>query len=186
MKIPHKIARIVRALGISLCCLSAASLAHAQWVKVANESDAVVTSAPVTVRYGSGTSWATQTMQGTIAANNTTFGDPIPGTLKELDVQQTSTVQTVVVNGNPVSVPALAISGTSSAAATTATTQPVTGTPQATSATCKIPRNGGSCTITFPNVSVPGQTLQLPSASGTYAFSCTGDLQHLSCTAVKQ
>ncbi len=92
------------------------------WFKVANEGDAVTATA--TVRYGAaqgatatagfkscatvGGCWMQLAVSGPITVGNALFGDPIPGTVKELDVMQTTSAQTVTVNGKPVTVPALA------------------------------------------------------------------------------
>ena len=99
---------------------------HAQtWKTVATEGQTVVTTGPVTVQFGTaqntpatagykpcatvGGCWKSlsTTAVGDFVANVGTFGDPIPGTLKVLQVLETSTAQKVTVGGVVVMVPAL-------------------------------------------------------------------------------
>lgn len=165
------------------------------WFKVANEGDTVTSTAAITYRYGSGTLWtAPKTSSGTIAVSNATFGDPAPGVVKELDVLETSSAQTVTVNGSAVTVPASAPSATvSTASSTLAVSVPnivITPSIPAGTTLCNVPKNGGPCktpiqipltplTIIIPNISIP--------TGGTYSFKCdTSDPQNWKCTAVKQ
>jgi hypothetical protein len=93
-----------------------------QWVWVANESDVVTTTAPVTYRYGTSTGityagvdcsiapgcyTAAHTGQlSAVVVTYTLLGDPAPGVSKGFWVQQTTAVQVLTVNGNPVTVTA--------------------------------------------------------------------------------
>ncbi|MFL5812717.1 MAG: hypothetical protein ACJ763_04000 [Bdellovibrionia bacterium] len=61
------------------------------WVKCASESGTCTFNGTHTVRYGAGSSWTTKTATGSIACNNSVFGDPIVGTAKECDVDMSST-----------------------------------------------------------------------------------------------
>ncbi|MFL5814212.1 MAG: right-handed parallel beta-helix repeat-containing protein [Bdellovibrionia bacterium] len=56
------------------------------WVKCATEYGTCTFSGTKTVRYGAGTSWATRVATGSIACNNSVFGDPAYGSAKECDV----------------------------------------------------------------------------------------------------
>jgi len=137
--------------------LLSASL-HAQaWVKVANENDTIVTPTAISVRYGSGSSWVTATETGTFSASNSTFGDPVPGTAKELDVLETATPQTMTVNGTSVTVPASTQTATS-APTTTATTYPIP-IPALTAPLPAVVDPGMSCPIVGKAAKCPARTL---------------------------
>lgn len=56
------------------------------WTKCADENGTCSFSGTKTVRYGTGTSWATKVATNSIACNNSVFGDPAYGRAKECDV----------------------------------------------------------------------------------------------------
>jgi len=82
------------------------------WFKVANEGDKIVTSSPITARYGFGTSWTAnivQTLNTTVMNGMGIPYDPAPNIVKELDILETKLIQSVTVNGVIKIVPALVI-----------------------------------------------------------------------------
>jgi hypothetical protein len=99
------------------------------WQKVAVELNYVTTTAPIMVRWGTGTGttstgvncalapgcWIQSTALSTPLSNAflsccwLNGSDPAPGLVKELDVLEVSTVQTLTVNNIAVTVPALAV-----------------------------------------------------------------------------
>jgi serine protease len=58
------------------------------WVKCAVEGGFCSFSGTKTVRYGIGTSWYTKTLTNGTGCNNTVFGDPAHGYVKECDIAQ--------------------------------------------------------------------------------------------------
>jgi len=175
---PRQTARIVRKVGIGLCCLMVlvAGRLHAQtYYKVANENDTIVTPTAISVRYGSGSSWVMATETGTFTANNTTFGDPVPGTAKELDVLETTTPQMMTVNGASVTVPALVSTQTATPAPTTTTTAATTYPIPIPALTAPLPAvvdPGMSCPIVGKVAKCPARTL-LNASQTTTAPSAT-------------
>ena len=158
-----------------LAILLFAATAHAQtYYKVANENDTIVTPTAISVRYGSGSSWVMATETGTFTASNATFGDPIPGTAKELDVLETATPQTMTVNGTSVTVPALVSTQTATPApttTTTATTYPIP-IPALTAPLPAVVDPGMSCPIVGKVAKCPARTL-LNASQTTTAPSST-------------
>jgi hypothetical protein len=160
------------------------------WVKVANEGDTVTFSVGATVRYGaaqgaavvsgtpcakSGGCWnqvdiaiAPGAPPWSIFVSNATqptgFGpDPIAGTVKELDVLETASVQVVTVNGKPVTVPALLV---------VVVVPPVPATQTLT------------CSVTVPNFPVtytPGSPASTLSAAITSSFNAIISKVVVSC-----
>ncbi len=59
-----------------------------EWVYCADEGDTCTFSGTRTVRYGAGSSWNTLVATGSISCNNSTFGDPIVGTVKTCEYQE--------------------------------------------------------------------------------------------------
>jgi len=55
------------------------------WTKLGNEHDTVTVPPNTTIRYGANGLYVIRVMSGTFVADNTTFGDPIPGVPKEID-----------------------------------------------------------------------------------------------------
>jgi hypothetical protein len=55
-----------------------------QWTTIGNENSIVSLPANTRVRYGKGNRWTERTESGTFRADNNRFGDPIPGTFKEI------------------------------------------------------------------------------------------------------
>lgn len=117
--------KTARLAGAALV-LIATSCSAQTWIKVASEGDTVAFTTVATLRYGApqnatpvppnapcstvGGCWVgpiTTTPPQIISVSNANFGsDPIPGTLKELDIQQTGQPQTVNVNGVDKTIPA--------------------------------------------------------------------------------
>ena len=106
-------------VGIAAAIIPWAGMAHAQtangWTRVLQENFAnpdtvtvtVPTAASVTIRWGSGSTFVTRTFAPgttTFLAANTTFGDPTPGVVKELDVQGTD-LSDFTVDGKPLTPP---------------------------------------------------------------------------------
>jgi len=60
------------------------------WTFCSDENGTCSFSGTVTVRYGAGSTFYTQTATNSIACNNATFGDPIVGTVKHCDYQDTT------------------------------------------------------------------------------------------------
>lgn len=106
-----------------LLLLSISASAQQVWMKVATEGSAVTTTA--TVRYGApqnapatagykpcatvGGCWAQLSVSGPFAVGNDFFkSDPISGTVKELDILETASPQTVTVDGKTITVPGTA------------------------------------------------------------------------------
>ncbi len=58
------------------------STGNSVWTNCSNENQICSFSGTKRVRYGAGTSWREKISTGSIACNNATFGDPIPGTFK--------------------------------------------------------------------------------------------------------
>lgn len=56
--------------------------AQSNWVARANENNICTFSGTKIVRYGAGTKWTQGLYLNSVACNNATFGDPIPGTYK--------------------------------------------------------------------------------------------------------
>ena len=119
-----KIAKLILG-GILLTLWVATGWAQA-WQKVASEgatqaaSPVAVLTAGLIYRFGAGASWC-DTVTVVKATSQTVWysnvactvagkpvADPAPGQVKELDIQETAAVQTVMVSGKPVTVPALA------------------------------------------------------------------------------
>ncbi len=59
-----------------------------EWIYCADEGDTCTFSGTRTVRYGAGSSWNTLVATGSISCNNSTFGDPIVGTVKTCEYQE--------------------------------------------------------------------------------------------------
>jgi len=148
-----KIARLI--LGSILLTLWVATGWAQTWQKVASEgatqaaSPVAVLTAGLIYRFGAGASWCdtvtvvkatSQTVwfsnvACTVAGKPVT--DPAPGVTKELDIQETSAVQTVMVSSKPVTVPALPMVSTTYTI--TCTTAPLPAPlPATTTATCTI------------------------------------------------
>lgn len=88
------------------------------WFKVALEGDKISNTIPMNIRFGVGSCWAASINNITFTNFNTSFGsfnnvfkitDPCPTLAKEIDVQEASTMQSVIVNGATVIVPALPV-----------------------------------------------------------------------------
>lgn len=60
------------------------------WVKCASENGTCTFSGTYTIRYGTGSSWTTKVATGSIACNNSVFGDPAYGYAKECDIDMNS------------------------------------------------------------------------------------------------
>lgn len=118
--------RLKSLIFILALSLNSAICLSQTWFKVANENDTLVTTTAVTYRFGIATGttnagkvcpcWGpTVTTSGPItipvvngiADKTDANGDPAPGLAKELDIAETSLMQTVTVNGKAVQVPAL-------------------------------------------------------------------------------
>ena len=111
-------------IGIAGVFITSAGISHAQsttgWTKLLNENystpDTVIATVPanttVTIRWGSGTTFVTRTLQPgstTFVAGNGTFGDPTPGVAKELDVEGTGNLADFQIDGKPPANPAPAL-----------------------------------------------------------------------------
>lgn len=59
---------------------------HGHWVKLADEGQTVTVPPNSHVRYGAGDNWAERVMAGTFRADNSTFGDPIYGVSKRIEL----------------------------------------------------------------------------------------------------
>lgn len=70
------------------------------WGFCANEGGHCGFSGVQTVRYGAGSKFVTQTLNGGAACNNNTFGDPISGTAKHCDVAPTTWTHCANENGH--------------------------------------------------------------------------------------
>lgn len=114
----------------------ASPLTAQTWQKVANESDKFSATTPLTYRYGIATGKTTTgvtcpcwspsvTTKGAITTtvNNGVIvpTDPTPGLVKELDILETSVMQTVTVNGATVVVPAVPVVASGGITVTTST-----------------------------------------------------------------
>ena len=110
-------------VGIAAAIIQWAGVAHAQaagvWTKVLQENfaspDTVTLTVPgaasITIRWGSGSTFVTRTFSPgvtTFLAANTTFGDPTPGVIKELDVQGTD-LSDFTVDGKSLAPPSPAL-----------------------------------------------------------------------------
>ena len=70
------------------CEVSSAAPASSSWTRIAGEGQSFSVSGTQTVRYGSGSSWTTLNVTASGNCTNAFFGkDPIPGVVKECDVQ---------------------------------------------------------------------------------------------------
>jgi hypothetical protein len=54
------------------------------WSRIGAENETVTVAPNTRVRYGKGNTWVERTESGTFRADNGKFGDPIPGTVKEI------------------------------------------------------------------------------------------------------
>lgn len=77
---------------------ASASTAPFIWQFLGNEGDTVTVPANTQVRYGAGSTFITKTLSGTFTINNSTFTDPLPGTVKHADsyIQQATATSVVV------------------------------------------------------------------------------------------
>ena len=90
----------------------------AGWTAIAAEHSSFTVSGTQTVRYGSGTSWITQSVSGAGECSNEFFGaDPLYGVVKECDVASAG-VAPPVTGGAGVCTPPVAAADTSGMAAT--------------------------------------------------------------------
>ena len=73
------------------------------WVHAAAEAATFTLVAPAQVRYGAGTTWsATQTLlAGPVVCGNGTFGDPVPGVVKECQITPASALGAPPVTSQP-------------------------------------------------------------------------------------
>jgi beta-glucanase (GH16 family) len=71
------------------------------WSQCATENTTCSFEGTKEVRYGAGTKWATQTATGSIACNNSVFGDPAVGTQKVCEVSGTTTTTTPPATTTP-------------------------------------------------------------------------------------
>jgi hypothetical protein len=191
---------------------------HAQtWQKVANENDTVTLSGPATVQFGvttanaatcNGVRWIegvyglpanapVVSIASTFVASNGVFGaDPCPNVVKELDVLETSSAQSLTVNGAPVTVPALPVvvvtPPVTPAACGTSTLGTSTGPITLTTASIAIPaqtvtatvaKGATSVKVTIPAQTLPPLTVTIPQG---YTFSCSGPVTALVCKVVQQ
>ncbi len=70
------------------------------WTRIARENETFTLSTPTDVRYGASTTWTTpRTMSGTVSCSNSTFGDPLEGTVKECQVPEGTTPTLTPTNG---------------------------------------------------------------------------------------
>lgn len=86
------------------------------WYKIANEGDSInLGSNGITIRYGSPNCtvsatvicWTQLSASGSFIANNSLFKlDPAPNIVKEVDILETNSIQTILVNGKPQQIPA--------------------------------------------------------------------------------
>lgn len=67
------------------------SPAPTTWTACANEGATCTFNGTAEVRYGTATNYVTKTATGSIACNNATFGDPMPGMVKSCSVSVAST-----------------------------------------------------------------------------------------------
>jgi hypothetical protein len=65
---------------------TAAALEDEHWEKIADEGQSFTVTGTQTVRYGAVSSWVTKTMTGSALCGNSTFGDPLVGTVKLCEV----------------------------------------------------------------------------------------------------
>lgn len=67
------------------------------WQRVAMENQTFTLAAATQVRFGTGTSWVTKTLSGTVTCSNKTFGkDPAVGSYKQCDIPVTTTTDTSI------------------------------------------------------------------------------------------
>ena len=90
-------------LGLCVLGLFLGSEAQAQsWTKIADEGGSFSVAGTQTVRYGAGSSWIQMSISGTGQCTNSFFGsDPIPYTVKECDVLNSSAATTTSLSANP-------------------------------------------------------------------------------------
>jgi hypothetical protein len=125
-------------------------------------------------------------------ASNGVFGaDPCPNVVKELDVLETASAQSLTVNGALVTVPALAAPVTPAACGTSTlgtTTGPITLTTgsivvPAQTVTATVAKGATSVKVTIPAQTLPPLTVTIPQG---YTFSCSGPATALACKVVQQ
>ena len=73
------------------------------WVRIGGENDTVNVPTNTSVRYGDPVSniWVEKVMSGSFQANNTIFGDPTPGVVKEIQSLTTATEEDDEESGTP-------------------------------------------------------------------------------------
>lgn len=77
------------------CQYSAVVLVNPDWLDCATENQSCAFSGTRVVRYGAGSTFASQTFTSSVLCSNSVFGDPLPGTAKTCQYSVTSTTPVV-------------------------------------------------------------------------------------------